>query len=100
MKPAMLAAGAGSRLGMGEDVPPKALLRFDGASLLQRHLDILAHFGLLELTLVGHQAVAIEAELGAVGAHGRVRTCFNPDYRRSSLLCASWRFQGWRSRSR
>ena len=30
MKTAMLAAGAGSRLGMGEDAPPKALLRFDG----------------------------------------------------------------------
>ena len=83
----MLAAGVGRRLGIGEDAPPKALLRFEGVSLLQRHLDILAHFSLRDLTLVvGHQASAIEAELGALGARDRVRTCFNPDYRRSSLL--------------
>ena len=83
----MLAAGVGSRLGRGEGAPPKALLRFNGVSLLQRHLDILAHFGLLDLMLVvGHQASAIEAELSAIGMRERVRTCFNPDYRRSSLL--------------
>jgi choline kinase len=87
MKVAMLAAGVGRRLGLAEDAPPKVLLRFDGRSLLERHLDILAHFGLLDLTLVvGHQARAIEDELGAIGARERVRTCFNPDYRRSSLL--------------
>jgi choline kinase len=87
MKVAMLAAGVGRRLAMGEDAPPKVLLRFDGVSLLQRHLDILAHFGLLDLTLaVGHQAGAIEAELGTLGARGPVRTRFNPDYRESSLL--------------
>ena len=66
MKVAMLAAGVGRRLGLAEDAPPKALLRFNGESLLKRHLDILAHFGLLDLTLVvGHQASAIEEELGA-----------------------------------
>jgi choline kinase len=87
MKVAMLAAGVGHRLGMGEDAPPKALLRFDGQTLLGRHLDILAHFGLFDLTLVvGHQAHAIEQELRAIGARDRVRTCFNPDYRRGSLL--------------
>jgi choline kinase len=87
MKVAMLAAGVGRRLGMGEDAPPKALLRFDGQTLLRRHLDILAHFGLFDLTLVvGHQADAIEQELRALGAQNRVRTCFNPDYRRGSLL--------------
>jgi choline kinase len=87
MKVAMLAAGVGRRLGMAEDAPPKALLRFNGESLLKRHLDLLTHFGLLDLTLVvGHRASAIEAELGAIGARERVRTCFNPDYRGSSLL--------------
>jgi choline kinase len=87
MKIAMLAAGVGHRLGMGEHAPPKALLRFNGATLLQRHLDILAHFGLRELTLVvGHQAALIERELAAIGARDRVRTCYNPDYRRGSLL--------------
>ena len=75
MKVAMLAAGVGRRLAMGEDAPSKVLLRFDGVSLLQRHLDILAHFGLLDLTLaVGHQAGAIEggarhARRARTGAH-------------------------------
>jgi choline kinase len=87
MKVAMLAAGVGHRLGMGEDAPPKVLLRFEGQTLLRRHLDILAHFGLFDLTLVvGHRATAIERELRLISAHDRVRTCFNPDYRTSSLL--------------
>jgi choline kinase len=87
MQVAMLAAGVGRRLGIGEDAPPKALLRFNGETLLQRHLDILAHFGLFDLTLVvGHQAALIERELAAIGARDRVRTCYNPDYRTSSLL--------------
>ena len=87
MKVAMLAAGVGHRLGMGDHAPPKALLRFNGDTLLQRHLDILAHFGLFDLTLVvGHQAALIERELAAIGARDRVRTCYNPDYRRGSLL--------------
>ena len=87
MKVAMLAAGVGQRLGMGDHAPPKALLRFDGETLLQRHLDILAHFGLFDLTLVvGHQAALIDVELAAIGARDRVRTCYNPDYRSGSLL--------------
>jgi choline kinase len=87
MKVAMLAAGIGHRLEMGEDAPPKVLLRFDGQTLLRRHLEILAHFGLFELNLVvGHQVHAIEQEIMALGAQDRVRICFNPDYRTSSLL--------------
>jgi choline kinase len=87
MKVAMLAAGVGHRLGMGEDARPKALLRFGGQTLLERHLEILAHFGLFDVSLVvGHQAHAIEHELRALGARDRVSTCFNPNYRRSSLL--------------
>jgi choline kinase len=69
MKVGVLAAGVGERLGMGEHAPPKALLRFNGETLLQRHLDILAHFGLFDLTLVvGHQVALIERELAALGA--------------------------------
>jgi choline kinase len=87
MQVAMLAAGVGRRLGIGEAAPPKALLRFDGKSLLQRHLDILAHFGRFDLTVVvGHQAALIERELEAIGARDRVRTCYNRAYRTSSLL--------------
>lgn len=87
MKVAMLAAGVGHRLGMGEHAPPKALLRFGGATLLRRHIEILAHFGLFDLTLaVGHQAALIERELAAIGARDRVRTRYNPAYRQGSLL--------------
>jgi choline kinase len=72
---------------MGEQAPPKALLRLQGETLLQRHLDILARFGLSDLTLVvGHQAALIERELAALGARDRVRACFNPDYRMGSRL--------------
>lgn len=86
MKVAMLAAGIGNRLVPGGDAPPKALLNLGGETLLKRHLDILAHFGLFDVTLVvGHRADAIAQELEALGAADRVRTCFNPDYRTSSL---------------
>jgi choline kinase len=86
MKVAMLAAGVGMRLDPDGEAPPKALLRFARRSLLQRHLEILAHFGLFDVTLaVGHRAEDIERELAMLGA-GRVRTRFNPDYRASSLL--------------
>jgi choline kinase len=87
MNAAMLAAGVGRRLGLGEDASPKALLRFNGQTLLKRHLDILAHFGLFDLALVvGHKAHAIEQELKALAAEDRVSTRFNPGYRRGSLL--------------
>jgi choline kinase len=87
VKVAMLAAGVGARLDRDRLAPPKALLRFAGASLLQRHLDILAHFGLFDVTLVvGHRAQAIERELALLRGPVRVRTRFNPDYRKSSLL--------------
>ena len=87
MKVAMLAAGVGYRLGMGEDAPPKALLRFANRTLLERHLEILAYFGLIDTTLVvGHQARAIEREIAALGMAESVRTLFNPGYRKSSLL--------------
>jgi choline kinase len=75
------------RLDPGGEGPPKALLRFAGQSLLQRHLEILAHFGLFDVTLVvGHRADAIERELARLRGPVRVQTRFNPDYRAGSLL--------------
>jgi choline kinase len=86
MKVGMLAAGVGMRLDPNGEWPPKALLRFAGRSLLQRHLEILGHFGLRDVTLaVGYRAEEIERELTRLGAE-RVQTRFNPDYRTSSLL--------------
>ena len=38
MKALMLAAGLGSRLNRGSEFPPKVLLKFDGISLLERHI--------------------------------------------------------------
>lgn len=85
MKVALLAAGVGRRLDPTGEAPPKALLRFAGKSLLQRHLEILRWFGLDDITLVvGHQAEAIERELTALGA--RAHLLLNPDYRDSALL--------------
>lgn len=87
MKIAMMAAGVGSRLDPSPDNPPKVLLRFQGKTLLQRHLEILRAEGFDDLTIVvGHQAELIRKELQKLGAEHWVRTCFNPDYRDSSLL--------------
>jgi hypothetical protein len=57
MKVVMLAAGAGARLGYTvTKPPPKILLRFDGKSLLQYHIEILRRHGIGELVLgVGYQ---------------------------------------------
>ena len=57
MKAVMLAAGVGRRLyGDQNDDLPKALLRFEGKTLLERHVGILKALGVDELVLiVGHQ---------------------------------------------
>ncbi len=87
MKAAMLAAGVGSRLGHDVASGPKALLRFQGETLLKRHLDILDHFGVDDLTItVGYQAEAIDREIARLGASNWVHTVRNPHYRESSLL--------------
>ncbi len=87
MKIAMMAAGIGSRLESGDEGRPKAMLRFDGKTLLQRHLEILRAEGFDDMTIVvGHQADVIRQELQRLGAVDWVKTCFNHDYRRSSLL--------------
>lgn len=82
MKAVMLAAGLGTRLyGTGEDQPPKALLRFEGQSLLERHIDILRACGIEELVMVlGYRRDEMEAELKAIDADDFVRTIFNPDF--------------------
>tara|TARA_B100000676_G_scaffold292244_1_gene327683 strand:- start:1234 stop:1983 length:750 start_codon:yes stop_codon:yes gene_type:complete len=81
MKAVMLAAGLGSRLGKDEGFPPKVLLRFDGVSLLERHIRILAHVGVDELVIgVGYNREMIEEELLQIGAGDFVRTVFNPDF--------------------
>jgi len=87
MRAVMLAAGVGARLGEIVEKPPKVLLRFDGISLLARHIRLLRHAGIDELVLcTGYRAEAIEAEIAACGAGEFVTTVFNPDYREGSLV--------------
>ncbi|MBF0095022.1 MAG: phosphocholine cytidylyltransferase family protein [Alphaproteobacteria bacterium] len=88
MKAIMLAAGLGSRLYGNDDVHPhKALLKFGGKSLIQRHVETLLALGVEGLTLVvGYRAEAIIGEIEAIGAGGFVRFIHNPDFRRGSNL--------------
>lgn len=93
MKALMLAAGTGSRLSGGDNGHlPKALLKFDGMSLLARHLDHLSKLGIQELALVvGYRSAEIIGEIDALGAAGRVTIIQNDDFRQGScvsLWCA------------
>ena len=88
MKAVMLAAGVGARLGSNiTEPPPKVLLRFDGKSLLEYHLDILRQQGIDELVLgVGYHHQEIEREINALDARDFVRTVFNEDYREGNIV--------------
>ena len=86
MKTIILAAGIGQRLGNSSEKRPKCLLEFDGKSLLQRHLEILHHYGNDDIVIVtGFRSNMIESLLSEIGEH-QVETCFNPDFARGSVL--------------
>ncbi len=102
MKAILLAAGMGKRLCQDTD-RPKCLLSFDHKTLLQRHIEILRHHRIDEITVViGWQGDAIrhhldqwiEAERKTAPPRAiqpRIRTLYNPDYHQGSLvslLCA------------
>jgi choline kinase len=88
MKAIMLAAGVGARLGQeSADRPPKILLRFDGKSLLEHHLEIFRNQGISELVIgVGYKNQDIESEIIALGAGNFVRTVLNKDYREGNIV--------------
>ena len=88
MKALMLAAGVARRLyGEENDELPKALLRFDDQSLLQRHIELLQAYGIKELVMiVGHRQDDLIAEAGTVAHEGFVRPIFNPRYKEGPLL--------------
>jgi len=93
MKVIMLAAGVGRRLhGDDNDHLPKALLRFDGKTLLARHMEILRSHGIDEMfVVVGHRKDDLLAETASVieagvAPEGFVQPLFNPRYRESGLL--------------
>lgn len=84
----MLAAGVGRRLyGDKNDNLPKALLSFEGRTLLDRHVAILRERGVAELVLVvGHRKEDLLAEAEAVAPKGFVRSVFNPRYEEGPML--------------
>ena len=87
MEALILAAGRGRRLGTMAKAVPKCLLRFGGDTLLQRHLDILRHCGVHEVTIaVGYEAEQVMSEIQHLGTPSRVRTLYNPDYARGSMV--------------
>ena len=88
MKALMLAAGMGNRLtGRDETHHPKCLLRFDGRTLLDRHIENLRGLGVEEMVMVvGYRAHEIEAEIEAIGAGDFVRFIANPRYREGSVI--------------
>ena len=83
MRAVILAAGVGRRLGHDK---PKILLNFGGRTLLERHLAILAALGVRDVVIgIGHEALAIERALEALGQTD-VSTIYNPDYEQGSIL--------------
>ncbi|MDP6706890.1 MAG: phosphocholine cytidylyltransferase family protein [Alphaproteobacteria bacterium] len=98
MKAMMLAAGIGNRLARGPEAAPKVLLRFGEQSLLERHIEILRHFGVSELIMgVGYRSDEIRHEIHALGAEDFVRLIENPDYTDGAirtLWCLAPEFTG------
>lgn len=88
MKAVMLAAGLGRRLyGDENDNLPKALLQFDGKTLLERHVRILLNNSIDELVIVvGHRRDDLMAEAHRVSPQGFFRPIFNPRYKEGPIL--------------
>ena len=89
MKAVMLAAGVARRL-YGEDsnALPKALLEFDGTTLLERHIQLLSKNGVDELVMVvGHRKEdLIEAAQSLAPAGFKVSFVENPRYKEGPIL--------------
>jgi len=88
MKALMLAAGLGRRLFGDENHElPKALLRFEGQTLLERHIELLQAHNVEELALiVGHQKEVLIAEAERIAHPGFIRPIENPRYREGPIL--------------
>lgn len=89
MHAVLLAAGMGRRLDTVTGGGPKCLLPFAGASLLERHLRLLAAVGIERLTVVvGFEAMQIEQALSALVPEivpgMTVTTAHNPAFRQGS----------------
>jgi choline kinase len=88
MRAIILAAGLGSRLlQTGDRQSPKCLLRFDGMTLLERHLRLLRSLGVEQVVLgLGFEYQQVEAELDRLGWSPRPSIVVNPQYDLGSVL--------------
>ncbi|HEX7681942.1 MAG TPA: phosphocholine cytidylyltransferase family protein [Trinickia sp.] len=88
MRAIILAAGLGLRLQQPpEQQFPKCLLRFQGVTLLERHLRALRAAGVDEVELaLGFQPESVEAELDRIGWAPRPGIVVNPRYDLGSVL--------------
>lgn len=88
MRAVILAAGLGLRLQQPpEQQFPKCLLRFQGTTLLERHLRALRALGVEEIELaLGFRPEMVEAELDRLGWQPRPRIVLNDRYDLGSVL--------------
>jgi choline kinase len=88
MRAIILAAGRGMRLQQAaEEQVPKCLLRFDGITLLERHLRLLEAVGVDEVVLaLGWRHELVEAELERLEWRPRPQIVLNPRYELGSVL--------------
>ena len=87
LKALMLAAGIGARLDEGPDHPPKVLLKFAGKTLLERHVKILRHLGVVGIVMVtGYRAGDIHQAIAELGAGDYIETVHNPDFTLGSVI--------------
>jgi choline kinase len=88
MRAIILAAGRGIRLQLPEySQLPKCLLRFDGMTLLERHLRMLKSAGVTEVVLaLGFRHELVEAELDRLGWAPRPEIVLNMNFELGSVL--------------
>ncbi|RKP45293.1 NTP transferase domain-containing protein [Trinickia fusca] len=88
MRAIILAAGLGLRLQQPPQQQfPKCLLRFNGITLLERHLHALKAAGVTDIVLaLGFQPEQIEAELATLGWQPKPEIVLNPRYDLGSVL--------------
>jgi choline kinase len=88
MRAIILAAGRGVRLQLPEDSQlPKCLLRFDGMTLLERHLRMLKGAGVTDVVLaLGFRHELVEAELDRLAWRPLPEIVLNMDFELGSVL--------------
>jgi len=84
----ILAAGVGQRLQLPADAAaPKCLLRFDGISLLERHLRLLRAVGVEDVVIVvGYEHQQVAAEIEAIDWLPRPTLILNAQYTLGSVV--------------